>query len=25
MLEDLLANPRYAVMEEDIISHYHWF
>jgi hypothetical protein len=23
MLEDLLANPRYAVMEEDIITHYH--
>ncbi len=23
MLEDLLGNPRYAVMEEDIISHYH--
>ena len=23
MLEDLLANPRYAVMEEDIITHYN--
>ena len=23
ILEDLLSNPRYAVMEEDIISHYN--